>query len=153
MLWPRIVVPESGFNLAASGAVGRNAYDDQEVALEMLAKLKADYTALLLARYAVPLASEQVTVAPDEALLEAIGRARGALAARGEVNAQKTAELLIADFRSNAIGRITLETPEQFDRWLQAGLAADQARIERKQGLREKGLIRAEKSRAKRKPR
>ena len=28
MLWPRIVVPESGFNLAASGAVGRNAYDD-----------------------------------------------------------------------------------------------------------------------------
>ena len=38
MLWPRIVVPESGFNLAASGAVGRNAYDDQEVALELLAR-------------------------------------------------------------------------------------------------------------------
>jgi ribosome biogenesis GTPase A len=152
MLWPRIVVPESGFNLAASGAVGRNAYDDQEVALEMLAKLKADYTALLLARYAVPLAPEQVADAPDEELLDAIGRARGALAARGQVNAQKTAELLIADFRSNAIGRITLETPEQFGQWLQAGLAADQARTERKQGLRERGLIRAEKPATKRKP-
>src|SRR5690606_19126534 len=55
MLWPRIVVPESGFNLAASGAVGRNAYDDQEVALELIAQLKADYTAPLLARYAVAL--------------------------------------------------------------------------------------------------
>jgi ribosome biogenesis GTPase A len=153
MLWPRIVVPESGFNLAASGAVGRNAYDDQEVALEMLAKLKADYTALLLARYAVLLPSDQVADAPDEELLEAIGRARGALAARGQVNAQKTAELLIADFRSNAIGRITLETPEQFCQWLQAGLAADQARTERKQGLREKGLIRAEKPATKRKTR
>ena len=153
MLWPRIVVPESGFNLAASGAVGRNAYDDQEVALEMLAKLKADYTALLLARYAVPLSPEQVASAPDEELMEAIGRARGALAARGEINAQKTAELLIADFRSNAIGRITLETPEQFGEWLQAGLAADQARTERKKGLREKGLSRAEKPAPKRKPR
>jgi ribosome biogenesis GTPase A len=153
MLWPRIVVPESGFNLAASGAVGRNAYDDQEVALELLAKLKADYTALLLARYAVPLAPDQVASAPDEALLEAIGRARGALAARGQINAQKTAELVIADFRSNAIGRITLETPEQFSQWLQAGLAADQARTERKQGLRERGHIRAEKPAPKRKPR
>ena len=51
MLWPRIVVPESGFNLAASGAVGRNAYDDQEVALELLAKLKLAYGDLLEARY------------------------------------------------------------------------------------------------------
>jgi len=86
-------------------------------------------------------------------LLDAIGRARGALAVRGRVNTQKTAELLIADFRSNAIGRITLETPEQFGHWLQAGLDADQARTERKQGLREKGLIRAEKPAPKRKPR
>jgi ribosome biogenesis GTPase A len=152
MLWPRIVVPESGFNLAASGAVGRNAYDDQEVALEMLAKLKADYTALLLARYAVPLLPEQVAGAPDEELLDAIGRARGALAPRGQVNTQKTAELLIADFRGSAIGRITLETPELFGQWRQAGLAADQVRIARKQGLRERGLIRAEKSTTKRKP-
>jgi len=34
MLWPRISVPESGYNLAASGAVGRNAYDEELVALE-----------------------------------------------------------------------------------------------------------------------
>jgi ribosome biogenesis GTPase A len=142
MLWPRIVVPESGFNLAASGAVGRNAYDDQEVALELVSQLKADYTEPLLARYAIGWSPEQVAGAADEDLLEAIGRARGALAAGGQVNFQKAAELLIADFRSNAIGRITLETPEQFGQWLQAGLAADRERATRKQKLQERGHIR-----------
>ncbi len=47
MLWPRIIVPESGYRLAASGAVGRNAYDEEEVALELLAYLKQHYAPLL----------------------------------------------------------------------------------------------------------
>jgi ribosome biogenesis GTPase A len=29
MLWPRIIVAQSGYNLAASGAVGRNAFDEE----------------------------------------------------------------------------------------------------------------------------
>ena len=40
MLWPRIVVVESGYNLAASGAIGRNAYDEELVALELLRRLQ-----------------------------------------------------------------------------------------------------------------
>ena len=141
MLWPRIVVPESGFNLAASGAVGRNAYDDEEVAWALLAKLKTDYPALLNARYQLGLSNEAVAAAAEEDLLDAIGRQRGALAAGGKVNHQKAAELLIADFRALHIGRITLETPAQFERWWQAGLTADRERDARKQGLREKGHI------------
>ncbi|WP_291010341.1 ribosome biogenesis GTPase YlqF [Hydrogenophaga sp.] len=141
MLWPRIVVPESGFNLAASGAVGRNAYDDKEVAWELLAKLKTDYPRLLDARYQLGLSSEAVAAAAEEDLLDAIGRQRGALAAGGKVNGQKAAELLIADFRALHIGRITLETPAQFDTWLRAGLAADRESDARKHGLREKGHI------------
>jgi ribosome biogenesis GTPase A len=132
MLWPRIVVPESGFNLAASGAVGRNAYDDQEVALELLAKLKHAYAPLLEARYRLDLDAEAMAALHDDELLDAIGRKRGALAAGGTVNAQKAAELVIADFRSGALGRITLETPEEFTRWLKAGLAVDASRQERK---------------------
>jgi ribosome biogenesis GTPase A len=48
------------------------------------------------------------------------------------VNWQKAAELVIADFRSGALGRITLETPEQFVRWLQLGQQADAERQGRK---------------------
>lgn len=148
MLWPRIVVPESGFNLAASGAVGRNAYDDQEVAWELLAKLKTDYPSLLKTRYQLGLSDEAIATAAEEDLLDAIGRQRGALAAGGKVNVQKAAELLIADFRALHIGRITLETPVQFDAWLRAGLAADRERDVRKQGLREKGHIKPAKKTA-----
>ena len=141
MLWPRIVVPESGFNLAASGAVGKNAYDEQEVAYELLALLKADYPALLEARYKLGRAPEAYAQAHEEELIEAIGRQRGALAGGGKVNMQKAAELVIADFRAQHIGRITLETPEQFGRWMKAGLKSDADRAERKKTLREQGLI------------
>ncbi|MCV2509100.1 MAG: ribosome biogenesis GTPase YlqF, partial [Neisseriaceae bacterium] len=36
MLWEKIIVPESGYRLAAAGSVGRNAYNDEEVALHLL---------------------------------------------------------------------------------------------------------------------
>lgn len=141
MLWPRIIVPESGYNLAASGAVGRNAYDDQEVALELLGKLKTDYPQLLDARYKLGMAPADMAQAHDDALLEAVGRQRGALAAGGKVNWQKAAELVIADFRAVHMGRITLETPEQFAVWLKAGRQADAERAARKKALREQGHI------------
>src|SRR6478735_8768479 len=53
MLWPRIIVPKSGYNLAASGAIGRNAFDEEEVALELLDYLKRHYAGLVEARYKV----------------------------------------------------------------------------------------------------
>ena len=137
MLWPRIIVPQSGFHLAASGAVGRNAYDDQEVALELLDNLKLAYPAQLLARYGFGLTAEALAQAPAEELLEAIGRQRGALVSGGRVDAQKAAELVIGDFRATLMGRITLETPEQYLQWLRAGQAADaQRRQERLQERR-----------------
>lgn len=128
VLWPRIVVPQSGIHLAASGAVGRNAYDDQEVAYELLDNLKLSYPALLRARY--PLGDSDAALADMKAedMLEAIGRQRGALVSGGRVDAQKTAELVIADFRAALMGRITLETPEQYRAWFKAGQAADAER-------------------------
>ena len=132
MLWPRIVVPESGFNLAASGAVGRNAYDEQEVALELIDKIKRTYGAEFEARYKLGLGIEAIAEAKDEDLLEALGRKRGALAGGGRVDAQKAAEIVIADFRTNAIGRLTLETPQEFGAWLQAGRSADAERQAKK---------------------
>ena len=141
MLWPRIFVPESGYNLAASGAVGKNAYDEEEVAYELIAKLKTDYPQLMEARYPLGLSPEAWAQTHDDELLEAIGRKRGALAGGGKVNLQKAAELVIADFRSQHLGRITLETPEQFARWLKAGKQADADRAARKKKLRDEGLI------------
>ena len=68
-----------------------------------------------------------------DALMETIGRQRGALVAGGRVNLTKAAELVIADFRQGHMGRITLETPEQFGRWLAAGQRADAEREQARQ--------------------
>lgn len=127
MLWPKIIVPESGYRLAISGAVGRNAYDDEEVALELIAYLKAQYTEALRSRYklAADTAQAALCTQPDEDILDAIGRKRGALVSGGRVDRQKAAEALITDFRSGALGRITLETVNQFTKWLSDGRKAE----------------------------
>ncbi|HEY0201514.1 MAG TPA: ribosome biogenesis GTPase YlqF [Burkholderiaceae bacterium] len=117
VLWPRIIVAQSGYHLAASGAVGRNAFDDELVALELLAVLRGPYAALLQARYGVAVAPEM----QDEELLQAIGRKRGALQGGGRIDMQKAAQTVLTDFRSGVLGRITLETPDEFAHWLVQG--------------------------------
>jgi ribosome biogenesis GTPase A len=124
MLWPRIVVDQSGWHLAASGAVGRNAYDDTEVALHLLTSVRSSYGAALQARYKLA-TLEGLT---DEDLLTEIGRKRSALMTGGRVNLQKAAELAIHDFRSGAWGRVTLETPQDFVQWQAEGELKEQAR-------------------------
>lgn len=125
MLWPKIIVPQSGYHLAASGAVGRNAYDEEEVALEFLKVVQKPYGGLLEARYKWGLSPEQVAGMKDDELLTAIGRKRGALLPGGRLNAQKAAEILLTDFRSGTLGRITLETPEEYAQWLKAALKVE----------------------------
>ena len=147
MLWPRISVIESGYNLAASGAVGRNAYDEELVALELLRRLQTRYAAQLEARYKLGLAPAALAAMPDDALLEAIGRKRGAVMTGGRVNVQKAAEIVMTDFRTATLGRITLETPQEFEAWQAVGVLRDaerdaknQARENRKKkgsGIRE----------------
>jgi ribosome biogenesis GTPase A len=121
MLWPRIVVEQSGYHLAASGGIGRNAYDEEEVALALLASVRERYSQRLVARYKLG----ETTALSDEGLLGAIASKRGGLMAGGSLNLQKAAEIAINDFRSGAWGRISLETPQQFQAWLTAGLAQD----------------------------
>ncbi|NDY93006.1 ribosome biogenesis GTPase YlqF [Ideonella livida] len=148
MLWPKITVPKSGFHLAASGAVGANAYDEQEVALELLETLQPHYAAVLQSRYGLKESPEEVAALPSERLLEAIGRRRSAVRAGGVVDLHKAAEVLIADFRAGAMGRITLETPEELAAWRVKAEAEEAARLARKQALKEAGLIRVRKPKA-----
>ena len=131
VLWPRIIVLQSGYNLAASGAIGVNAFDDEEVALELLAYLMTHYPEEVQARYKLA----DIAGMTDEELLNAIGRQRGAIQSGGRVNTTKAAELVIHDLRSGALGRITLETPEEFARWLVEGKKADAERTARKEAF------------------
>ena len=129
VLWPRIIVEQSGFNLAASGAIGVNAFDEEVVALELLNYLIPNYPQALLERYKL-----EVQGLSDEQALNAIGQHRGAVQTGGRINTTKAANIVIQDFRANALGRITLETPEEFAQWLKQGKQADAERASRKKG-------------------
>jgi ribosome biogenesis GTPase A len=127
MLWPKITIEQSGYHLAASGAVGRNAYDEEEVALELLGSIKGPYAPLLAARYKLADVNS-ISAMDDDVLLTEIGRKRGAVMSGGRVNLQKAAEIVLNDFRSAILGRITLETPEAFEQWSAVAEAAEAER-------------------------
>ena len=141
VLWPRIIVAKSGYNLAASGAIGRNAFNEEEVALELLDYLRQHYAAALEARYKL----EGVADMRDEEILAAIGKKRGALQSGGRINLQKAAEIAIYDFRSAVWGRVSLETPAEFAQWLAEGKQLDAERQLKKDAIEHKRLVRLKK--------
>jgi ribosome biogenesis GTPase A len=109
LMWPKVTHEPSGFRLALGGSIGRNAYDEVVVAYFAIETLRERYPKELMARY--KLTNLDGTV--DE-LFNLIGRKRGALMAGGVIDEQKTADLIITDYRSKAIGRMTLEVPDDF---------------------------------------
>ena len=110
LLWPVLDDLAGACRLAASGAIGENAYDTTAVALETVSYLCGKYPALLLKRYKLAELPEAAT-----ALLEEIGRRRGCLISGGEVDLHRAAELLLRELRSGKIGRISLERPSDFE--------------------------------------
>jgi ribosome biogenesis GTPase A len=141
LLWPRIIVAKSGYNLAASGAIGRNAFNEEEVALELLDYLRQHYAGAVEARYKIDAVADRT----DEDLLDAIGRKRGALQGGAKVNMQKAAEIVIHEFRAATTGRITLETPAEFMQWMEVGLKIDAERQIKKDAIEHDRLIRFKK--------
>ncbi len=109
MLWPKIEHPVDGLMMAASHSVGVNAYIDEEVATWLAGFLIEHYPALLAARYNLSLDGMDAVAA-----LEAIARKRGCIikGRGGELDLEKASGILINDYRSGTLGRITLETPE-----------------------------------------
>jgi ribosome biogenesis GTPase A len=58
----------------------------------------------------------------------------------GKINLQKAAEIVIHDYRNGILGRITLETPEEFLVWAAEAEIAEQARQERKARKGKRGM-------------
>ncbi|MDD2885793.1 MAG: ribosome biogenesis GTPase YlqF [Dechloromonas sp.] len=109
MLWPKIDHPIDGLMMAASHAVGVNAYIDEEVGTWLASYLLEHYPALLKARYGFDLTDMDAV-----AVIEGIAKKRGCLikGRGGELDLEKASAILLIDYRSGALGRITLETPE-----------------------------------------
>jgi hypothetical protein len=100
MLWPKIEHPIDGLMMAASHAVGVNAYIDEEVATFLTDFLLEHYPALLTARYGFS------TEGMDGvAVIAAVAKKRGCLLKNrgGELDLEKAATILINDYRSGTL--------------------------------------------------
>lgn len=107
MLWPKIAMASDGLMLAASHAVGSNALIEEEVA-EFLANLLLErYPQLLTARYGF-----KTEGLDGIAVIENVAQRRGFRVRGGEFDYEKAAHVLLHDYRTGALGRISLETPE-----------------------------------------
>ena len=116
LMWPKIEHDADGYMLAASHAIGANEVMEEEVAAFLANILLARYPALLAARYGFALEGLD-----GPGLLEAIARRRGCLSRGGGVDLEKAALILLDDYRSGRLGRISLETPASRAELLRAG--------------------------------
>jgi ribosome biogenesis GTPase A len=107
LLWPKIEMPSDGLALAASHAIGANALIEEEVAEWLAVELLARYPQLLTARYGFK------TEGMDGiAVVEGVAQKRGFRVRGGDWDYEKASHMLLQDYRSGALGRISLETPE-----------------------------------------
>ena len=108
LMWPKIDHPSDGLMLAASHAIGVNAIIEEEVASFLADQLLMNYPQLLAARYG-PL----LDVVDGPGMIEAIAKMRGYRLKGGDLDLEKASHALLQDYRSGALGRISLETPER----------------------------------------
>lgn len=106
LMWPKIEYPTDGLMLAASHAIGVNAIIEEEIAIFLAGLLLVRYPDLLGSRYgSLPADVDAVGVIEGIALRRAY-RLKG-----GDLDVEKAAHTLLQDYRSGALGRISLETP------------------------------------------
>ena len=108
VLWPRFDHRETGENLAITGAIKDDVVEIETLAIALCGKLRRSYPALLATRYKFEWTEELLEMS-DYDLFEYLGKKRGFLISGGEVNTERTANMLLDEFRAAKIGRITLD--------------------------------------------
>jgi ribosome biogenesis GTPase A len=109
ILWPKFEDQLVGFKLATTGAIKDTILNLQEVTVFALNFLKEHYPNRLKDRYSIELLPDEIVPLFDE-----IGKKRGCMMPGGYIDYDKTSELVLREIRSDKLGRISFEIPEQF---------------------------------------
>ncbi len=108
LMAPKIEHPDDGLMLAASHIVGIKAYIESEVAIYLADVLLERYPKALTTRYGIPGDDKSID---GVSVIEAIAAKRGFRIKGGAFDFDKAAIALLGDYRSGALGRVSLETP------------------------------------------
>ena len=111
VLWPKFDDKIVGERLAFTGAVKDQLLDTELLAVRLLDFLRSLKPADFIARF--KLEDIDLDAIDSYELLNVIGKKRGMLISGGEINTERAAIMLLDEFRSGKLGRITLEMPER----------------------------------------
>ena len=109
VLWPKFEDEKVGQNLAMTGAIRDQIIDIEEIAMLLCARLLEVAPKAFCERYKLDF--DEVCELDGYDLFNLVGRKRGFLISGGEINSERTANMLLEEFRSAKIGRISLEKP------------------------------------------
>ena len=109
ILWPKFEDQTVGLRLAFIGSIKDEILNTEELAAEMIQFVKKYYRGVLAEKYAIIESDD-----PYQCLAD-IAKSRHCLLRGNELDMAKAAILLVDDFRSGRLGRITLEFPEDYE--------------------------------------
>lgn len=105
ILWPKFEDQAVGVKLAMLGSVNDDILNIEELAVELIKLLSEHFPEAIPERYGIEKQEEPLAV------LEDIARVRACLLKGNELDLSKAANLLMDDFRSGRLGKLTLEFP------------------------------------------
>ena len=108
ILWPKFESVEAARRIAFTGGIKDEIMDIEELAFYLTGYLKENYSKNLAERYKL---SEAELELEDWDLVTLIGKKRGCIISGGEVDTFRASSMILDDFRSARLGRITLEFP------------------------------------------
>lgn len=103
ILWPKLGDERTGINLAVTGSINDDILNEDELSISLVNAIASMYPGRIHERYGVDESADAVNVVNEIALR------RGALKKGGEPDFSRAARLILNDFRSGRLGRITLE--------------------------------------------
>ena len=113
VLWPKFEDERIGLHLAFTGAIKDEIMDIENLAFRFIDELNKKDVNILKNRYNLSEDSYEETIF----LMDEIGRNRGAILKKNEIDYFKVANLVLDDFRKVKLGRITLETVEDIEKF------------------------------------
>lgn len=108
ILWPKLTENNAGIKLALTGNIKEEILDIEELALYFVnyVRQNSKYLEMLKTRYKI---TENIDEMEDYEVFELIGKKRGAILKGNEVDYNKTAKIILDEFKAGTIGKINLE--------------------------------------------
>ena len=116
MLWPRMNDNVATMHLAFVNTIGSAAIDKEDLSFYLIKYLLENYRKIVAERYSIEI-SEKENLESTEILeiMDEIANKRGAILPGGKINMQKLSDIILLDFQSGKLGRISIEQPRKIN--------------------------------------